>query len=113
MKIVLVDLPVVSPVVPAARIQPALWAAYLATYLQPEVETRFVDGRLGKSARWLDELAGMEWRVWGIPLSELTDQVLGHDPDIVGIHVGVSNDIGIAVRLIQQLRQSFSGRSYT
>ncbi len=110
MKIVLIDLPVVSPVIPAARIQPALWAAYLAIYLRQEIETVFVDGRLGKSARWLNDLAGPEWRVWGIPLTELTDKTLGHNPDIVGIHVGVSNDIGIAVRLIQQLRLHFNGR---
>jgi len=110
MKIVLVDLPTVSPILPTARIQPALWAAYLAIYLKPEIEIVFVDGRLGKSARWLDNLAGPEWRVWGIPLTELTDKILGHNPEIVGIHVGVSNDIGIAVRLIKQLRLHFNGR---
>jgi len=110
MKIALVDLPVVSPPVLTARIQPALWAAYLAVYLQEGIETVFVDGRLGQNTCWLDELAGPEWRTWGTPLAELTDQILSHNPDAIGIHVGVSNDIGVAIGLIRSLRCTFKGR---
>ncbi|MFA5021842.1 MAG: hypothetical protein WC508_02090 [Patescibacteria group bacterium] len=110
MKMVLVDLPSVSPKVLAARIQPPLWAAYLAIYLNQKVETVFVDGRLGNNAQWLNDLAGPEWGVWGIPLAELVDKLLSHNPDIIGIHVGVSADVGIACRLIKQLRAKFKGR---
>src|SRR3990172_9070686 len=102
LKTLLIDLPTVLPVaVTKPRIQPPLWAAYLASYLATDTILDYLDARSENDACWgIRE----EWKVWGIPLEQLVQEITTRQPDVVGIHVGVSTEIGLADQLVHEMR---------
>lgn len=95
----LVDIPTVCPL-KVVRVQPPLWAAYLAKYLTADVE--YLDGRIEQGAGWTD---GGKWWTYGLPIPQLTETIIERQADVIGVHIGVSTEIGIAVQLVNALRQ--------
>lgn len=98
MKIVLVDLPTALPV-KKIRIQPPNWASYLASYLSGEID--YLDGRIEEGAVWEEfNYNNNRWWIFGLPIEKLAEKILSKKADIIGIHIGVSTELGVLEKLV-------------
>lgn len=107
MKILLVDLPTVLPTAVARpRIQPPLWAAYLTSYKAVGI-VNYLDARAENGASWKTH---DHWQTWGLANHELVEQICVTNSDVVGIHIGVSTELGVATELVELLKKRSKAR---
>ncbi|NTW46289.1 MAG: hypothetical protein HGB18_04555 [Candidatus Moranbacteria bacterium] len=100
-KLLLIDIPVISGS-DQIRIYPPHWAAYLSAYLECRVE--YLDARVEHGSVLLEHhVKDASWFSFGLPLSELVERIRLRSPEILGIHVGVSAELGVAERLVDLL----------